>query len=89
MPQNRGNYLFKRSHTWVANVWGIEWAVYAFGQQVDSSCGAFVSGFCPSDQLAQNQLVLNALKGELRIEEGDSVLLRDAQGKARVLLVPF
>jgi heat shock protein HslJ len=50
----------------------------------------FLAGFCPDDQSAQNKLVLSALTDQLRIEEqGDPVLLRDKDGKARVLLVPY
>lgn len=60
------------------------------GDELTVHAEFFLAGFCPPDQLAENQLVLNALKGGLRIEgKGDHVLLRDVDGKARVLLVPF
>src|SRR5690349_20899995 len=43
----------------------------------------YLAGFCPLDQLGQNRLVLNALRGELRIEQkNDHIVLRDADGKA-------
>jgi heat shock protein HslJ len=49
-----------------------------------------LSGFCPSEQLAQNQQVLNAFKGDLRVEEKDGhIVLRDKSGQVRVLLVPY
>jgi heat shock protein HslJ len=60
------------------------------GDQLTIHAEFFLAGFCPDDQLAQNKLVLNALRGRLRIEEQDDhVLLRDKDDKARVLLVPY
>jgi heat shock protein HslJ len=60
------------------------------GDQMTIHAEFFLAGFCPDDQLAQNKLVLNALRGRLRIEEqGDHVLLRDKDDKERVLLVPY
>ena len=60
------------------------------GDQLTVQADVLIAGFCPPDQLAQNELVLNSLKGELRIEEKDDrVLLRDKSGNARVLLVPY
>ena len=60
------------------------------GDQLTIQADVVIAGFCPPDQLAQNLLVLNALKGELRIEEkSDHLLLRDKSDKARVLLVPY
>jgi heat shock protein HslJ len=46
-------------------------------------------GLCLREEWIQNQLILTALKGDLRIEEkDDDTLLRDTNMKARVLLVP-
>ena len=60
------------------------------GDQLTVQADVLIAGFCPPDQLAQNLLVVNALNGELRIEEKDDhVFLRDKNGKARVLLVPY
>jgi heat shock protein HslJ len=60
------------------------------GDQLTVHADFFLAGFCPPDQLAQNQLVLSALRGQLRIEEQDDhILLRDKDGKARLLLGPY
>jgi heat shock protein HslJ len=60
------------------------------GIQLTIQADFVLAGFCPLEQLAQNQLVLTALKGDLRIEEKDDhILLRDTSGNARVLLVPY
>jgi len=49
-----------------------------------------LNGYCPSEQLAQNQQVLNALKGNFRVEEKDNhIMLRDKLAQVRVLLVPY
>jgi heat shock protein HslJ len=46
-----------------------------------------LAGLCSYEESAQNQLILTALKGDLRIDEKDDYfLLRDTSGKARVLL---
>ena len=60
------------------------------GDQLTVHADVLIAGFCPPDQLAQNLLVVDAFKGELRIEQkGEHVLLRDKDGKARLLLVPY
>jgi heat shock protein HslJ len=60
------------------------------GNELTVRADLVLAGFCPPDQLAQDQLVLNALRGELHIrEEEDNVLLYDKNGKARVLLIPY
>jgi len=60
------------------------------GIQLAIQADFVLAGFCPPEQLAQNHLVLTALKGDLRIEEKDDhILLRDTSGNARVLLVPY
>jgi heat shock protein HslJ len=60
------------------------------GVQLTIQADFILGGFCPPEELAQNQLILTAFKGDLRIEEKDDhVLLRDTNGKARVLLVPY
>jgi hypothetical protein len=49
-----------------------------------------LAGLCPLEDLAQNQLILTAFRGDLRIEgKDDDILLRDTSGKARVFLVPY
>jgi heat shock protein HslJ len=64
---------------------------YSFsGEQLTVQADFILSGFCPSEQLAQNQQVLNAFKGDLRLEEKDDhIVLRDKSGQVRVLLVPY
>jgi|SRR5215471_2411813 len=60
------------------------------GDQLTVQVNLVLAGFCPPDQLAQDQLLLNALRGELRIEEKDDhVLLRDKDANVRVLLIPY
>jgi heat shock protein HslJ len=49
-----------------------------------------LGGLCPREESVQNQLILTALKGDLRMEEkGGNILLRDTSGKARLLLAPY
>ena len=49
-----------------------------------------LNGFCYPAGFAQDRLVEAAFKGELRIEKnGDHFLLRDGQGNARILLLPY
>jgi heat shock protein HslJ len=49
-----------------------------------------LAGACTRESSVQNQLILTALKGDLRIEEKDGhILLRDTSGKARLLLAPY
>lgn len=46
-----------------------------------------LAGLCSYEESVQNQLILTALKGDLRIDEKDDhTFLRDTSGKARVLL---
>jgi heat shock protein HslJ len=60
------------------------------GVELTIQADFILNGFCPPEELAQNQLVLTAFKGDLRIEQKDDhILLRDTSGKARVLLVPY
>jgi heat shock protein HslJ len=60
-----------------------------WSDQLTVHAGLLLAGFCPDYQSGQNQLVLNALTGVLRIEKKDDhVLLYGEDGKARVLLVP-
>jgi heat shock protein HslJ len=47
-------------------------------------------GTCDPQGFTQGSLVVNAFKGELRIEEKDDhILLRDNNGKVHILLVPY
>jgi heat shock protein HslJ len=49
-----------------------------------------LAGACTREGSVQNQLILTALKGDLRIEEKDDhILLRDTSGEARLLLAPY
>jgi heat shock protein HslJ len=49
-----------------------------------------LAGACTREGSVQNQLILTALKGDLRMEEKDGhILLRDTSGKARLLLAPY
>jgi heat shock protein HslJ len=60
------------------------------GVQLTIQADFILNGFCPPEELVRNQLILTALKGDLRIQEKDDhILLRDASRKARVLLVPY
>jgi heat shock protein HslJ len=69
---------------------GLDGTYTLSGDQLTIHAELILAGFCPDDQEAQNKLVLNALTGQLRIEEqGDNIVLRDKDDKARVLLVPY
>jgi heat shock protein HslJ len=60
------------------------------GEQLASDVSFDLGGLCSSAGLMQDGMVLTALKGERRIEQnGDHILLRDRNGKAQILLVPF
>lgn len=60
------------------------------GDQLTVNADVVIGGFCPPEQLTQNQQVLNAFKGDLRVEEKDDhIVLRDTSGQARVLLMPY
>jgi heat shock protein HslJ len=60
------------------------------GDQLTVQADFILDGFCPPEQLAQNQQVLNAFKGDLRVgEKDDHIVLRDKSGQVRVLLVPY
>lgn len=49
-----------------------------------------LAGACTREGSVQNQLILTALKGDLRMEEKDNhILLCDKSGKARLLLAPY
>jgi heat shock protein HslJ len=57
---------------------------------VTVQAGWVLAGSCYPAGFAQDRLVEDAFKGELRIEEkGDHILLRDGHGNARILLVPY
>jgi heat shock protein HslJ len=59
------------------------------GDHVTVQAGWVLAGFCYPAGFAQDRLVEDAFKGDLRIEEkGDHILLRDGHGNARILLVP-
>lgn len=60
------------------------------GVQLTIQAYFVLAGLCPLEDLAQNQLILTAFRGDLRIEgKDDDILLRDTSGKARVFLVPY
>jgi heat shock protein HslJ len=60
------------------------------GDKLTVQADFILNGFCPPEQLAQNQQVFNALKGDLRVEEeSNRIMLRGKNGEARVLLVPY
>jgi hypothetical protein len=60
------------------------------GDRLIAQANFIVAGACTREGSVQNQLILNALKGELLMEEKDGhILLRDASGKARLLLAPY
>jgi heat shock protein HslJ len=49
-----------------------------------------LAGACARAGSVQNELILTALKGDLRIKEKDGhILLLDTSGKARLLLAPY
>jgi heat shock protein HslJ len=49
-----------------------------------------LAGLCTLEASVQNQLILTALKGDLRMEEKNGhILLRDTSGKSRLLLAPY
>jgi heat shock protein HslJ len=60
------------------------------GGQFASDIGFLLAGFCTPDQFAQDSLVMKALKSVRQIQRnGRNILLRDASGRAQLLLVPF
>jgi heat shock protein HslJ len=60
------------------------------GDHLTVQAGFDSLGYCSPSEEKQTRLVVNAFKGQLRIEkQGPDVLLRDATGHARVLLVPY
>jgi heat shock protein HslJ len=60
------------------------------GDHLTVQAGSNLLGHCDPSEEKQDRLVVNAFKGQLRIEkQGPDVLLRDATGHARVLLVPY
>jgi len=67
-----------------------EGAYKVSGDRVTVQAGWVLAGFCYPAGFAQDHLVEDAFKGELRIEEkGDQIILRDLTGKARILLAPY
>jgi heat shock protein HslJ len=60
------------------------------GDRVTVQAGWVLAGFCYPAGFAEGRLAEAAFKGELRMEtNGDHVLLRDGNGNARILLVPY
>ena len=60
------------------------------GDHLTVQADFILNGFCPPEQLAQNQQILNDFKGDLRVEERDNhITVRDKSGQVRVLLVPY
>jgi heat shock protein HslJ len=60
------------------------------GDRVAVQARWILAGACSPAGFAQDRLVEDAFKGDLRIEEkGDHFLLRDERGNARILLVPY
>jgi heat shock protein HslJ len=59
------------------------------GDRVTVQADMLLAGFCYPAGFTQEALVEAAFKGELQIEKnGDRIILRDIDGKARILLVP-
>jgi heat shock protein HslJ len=62
----------------------------ASGDHLTFDVGTFLSGLCSSDQLAEKYWVERDLNGATQIErDGGNILLRDRNGRAMILLVPF
>lgn len=82
---------FAKGHIQGSPTCGALGGTYEFsGDQLTVQADFILNGFCPSEQLAQNQEVLNAFKGSLRVEEKDDrIVLRDKSGQVRLLLVPY
>jgi heat shock protein HslJ len=60
------------------------------GYQLSVHADFILNGFCSPEQLLQNQEVLSALKGSLRVEEKDDrIALRDRDGQLRLMLVSY
>ena len=60
------------------------------GDQLTVHADVVLNGRCPPGMWAQSQLVVNAFRGDMRIDERDDhILLRDKNGKAHILLVPY
>lgn len=60
------------------------------GDRIIIQADFILAGACTHEGSLQNQLILTAFKGDLRMEEKDDhILLRDRSGKARLLLAPY
>jgi heat shock protein HslJ len=82
---------FEKGHLHGSPTCGTLVGTYEFsGDQLTVKTDFILNGFCPPEQLAQNQEVLNAFRGSLRIEEKDDrISLRDKNGQVQVLLLPY
>ena len=58
--------------------------------RLELRAGMMLAGLCFGEMAAEGSMVQAAFKGDLRPEQrGDQILLREADGNARILLVPF
>ena len=57
------------------------------GANLQISASWILGGYCPGDYRPQNEAIIGALSGERSIErDNERILLRDAQGKTRLVL---
>ena len=70
---------------------GAWWGTYKFsGGQLNVEAVLTLLGFCYPEQFTEGHLVENAFKGELRVtKKEDSIILRENDGKPRIVLVPY
>jgi heat shock protein HslJ len=60
------------------------------GNHLTLQAMAGLAGLCFPENYAQGELVEESFKGTLRIEKkGDNILLRDKNGRAQILLMPY
>lgn len=60
------------------------------GNQLTVVAGTVSNGRCYPEQSSESDLIENAFKGELRIEQRDGrVYLHENRGRAQVMLVPY
>jgi heat shock protein HslJ len=67
------------------------WGTYKLsGERLKVDAELFLAGFCYPEQFTEGDLVVNAFKGELRItKQDDRIVLRESNGRPRIVLVPY
>jgi heat shock protein HslJ len=82
---------FTQGHIDGSPTCGVLYGTYQLsGDKLTVQANFMLNGRCFPEQEAQNQRVLNAFRGLLRVEEQDDrIVLRDRSGQVRILLVHY